>query len=369
MTDIILTDDEQKKGISVTLSQETFSDIILSFLGTKEKLEYKANEQFLLRHNDIEQFYHLIEQKIAKEKDIHISHFSLSIIYNDKTTREINGIDAVSKFLETRDVIPVSMTLSWNILVSFPNAQSIENQKIDLSFLISNENFLQKNYWSGGVILSIQHTHQAWGIEILNLLRDKIVSVTSKEKWQSVIAKKVLKFSVENILHILSIAACILLVSILLSALEYRGNKNAIAYSPEIFNVLKSSTSEHDRALILEMLVSEQDFSLYAENKDVKDKLSNFFIERTESKKLFIWLLMGLIATTLFVIICIIWYCRVAIKYYSIGSYILITRRAEKEYEQELDDRSKVVFWSGTLITGSIVCSIIAGFIYTLLIS
>ena len=74
-------------------------------------------------------------------------------------------------------------------------------------------------------------------------------------------------------------------------------------------------------------------------------------------------------AGAVLLLLFIIYYCRMIIRYYSQGSYILITRRAEKEYQQDIDDRSKTVFYSITLITISIICGVIASFVYTFLLS
>lgn len=52
----------------IGIDKNHLADLILNFLGKKEVLSYEAKKTFILRLNDIEQFYYLLESKIAKEQ-------------------------------------------------------------------------------------------------------------------------------------------------------------------------------------------------------------------------------------------------------------------------------------------------------------
>jgi hypothetical protein len=142
MTEVMNYPESDKNSeLSVILSEQKFADMILNFLGKKEKLTYRLKEtSFLMRQNDIEQFHYLLDAKISKEHHVHISHFSVNISYNDGSSREISGIDALNKFLETRDVTPSDVTMSWNIIIKYPKSETIENQRIQLSFIRNGTN-------------------------------------------------------------------------------------------------------------------------------------------------------------------------------------------------------------------------------------
>ena len=59
MSDILIApaNNNDKKEISILLAQEAFVDMILNFLGTKEKLKYATESDFIIRLNDMEQFH------------------------------------------------------------------------------------------------------------------------------------------------------------------------------------------------------------------------------------------------------------------------------------------------------------------------
>uniref|UniRef100_UPI001CB75B2A hypothetical protein n=1 Tax=Sulfurimonas indica TaxID=2508707 RepID=UPI001CB75B2A len=160
--------DIAKNDVVLNISQNIFADIILNFLGNKQILSYENENDFHITLNDIEQFYYLIDEKIHKENYTNIDYFSVLISYHDKTKREINGINSLKTYLETRDVSPRNIILTWNIILDFPNTQTIENQKIEVSFNTEESN--------KSIMLKIEHTNQAWGIEILNLLKDHLSS-------------------------------------------------------------------------------------------------------------------------------------------------------------------------------------------------
>ncbi|POZ54015.1 hypothetical protein [Methylovulum psychrotolerans] len=180
MVDVInYAEGNKNSELSVILSEQKFADMILNFLGKKEKLTYHLKKTaFLIRQNDIEQFYYLLDSKIAKEHHVYIDHFSVNISYNDSTSREISGIESLNKFLETRDVIPSDVTMSWNIIIKYPKSDTIENQRVQLSFIKGNNS---DNYGNGEVLLVIEHTNQAWGVEVLNLFKDKIAELSIKQ--------------------------------------------------------------------------------------------------------------------------------------------------------------------------------------------
>ena len=198
-TSIITTDATEKHEIALQLTNKTFAELILNFLGKKEKLVFQGSIPFILRHNDIEQFYFLLENKIKKEQNIYIDHFLVDFAYNDNTHREISGIEALSKFNETRDVYPISVTLTWNLIVKFPNSETIENQLIEMSFITDDKEKTQE-IADGKVILTISHTNQAWGIEVLNLFKDKIRNVSLEKPKQYRVANMVSEFFTRDLI-------------------------------------------------------------------------------------------------------------------------------------------------------------------------
>lgn len=351
----------KNKDLSFQLNNGLFADVILNFLGKKEKLKYKPNLFFLLRLNDIEQFYYLINQKVSKEQNIFIDHFLVNFTYNDGTVREISGINALNKFKETRDVIPKDVTLSWNILIKYPNAETVENQKIELSF-IRNEN----NNSQGEVILVISHTNQSWGIEVLNLLKDKIAEVTIKQHKAHLRAENARVFFDFKLmfLFVMLITFGTLLIQIM-GSFQYEGSK----YYYDMIEIWKNSPdlSEIEMSLFAVENMNGEDLqqfnSNYIDNNNLKSILSNIAEVKNKTEKfgpLLLWFIGSFGAISL----SIWYYLGKVINYYGFNCYILISRRSEVEYEDYLSIKNKMKFFPISFIVIAVVCGVIANFVF-----
>lgn len=155
--------EQKSEALSLNISEKTIADIVLNFLGNKQVLSYYLeDESFLISQFDLEQFYYYLKEKVDNTHHSSLQYFTVSVQYNDDTSKEFVGIDNLSRFLETLDVVPKSVTLSWNIILNFPTAHQIENQKIELSFNILSDKKTQ-------IFLRIEHTNQGWGLEVLHL--------------------------------------------------------------------------------------------------------------------------------------------------------------------------------------------------------
>ncbi|TDH88755.1 hypothetical protein DWA15_18830, partial [Acinetobacter baumannii] len=88
--------------VGLPLDPETFSRVILDFLGRKENLSYKSHDNFIINLEDISQFNHILNSKISYQK--------------------INGSEALSKFLETRSIDTTSINLNWKIIIKFDHS-------------------------------------------------------------------------------------------------------------------------------------------------------------------------------------------------------------------------------------------------------
>ncbi|MFX6555863.1 hypothetical protein ABTG71_19565, partial [Acinetobacter baumannii] len=86
---------------------------------------------FIINLEDISQFNHILNSKISYQKNIILEHFSIKFGYSDGTFREINGSEALSKFLETRSIDTTSINLNWKIIIKFDHSPTIETQEID----------------------------------------------------------------------------------------------------------------------------------------------------------------------------------------------------------------------------------------------
>lgn len=352
--------------ILFAIPQEDLADLVVNFLGKKETLEYNRNESFLLKYEDISQFYYLLEDKINKEQYTSINHFNISIQYSDSTTRNIDSISSYESFTETRPVTVVGLTLSWNIILKFPNAKNIENQKIELSFL------LDKNQPEGYVDLTINHTNQAWSIEVLSLFRNHLDNLLIKTPKPVEWLGKIKRTSSEIIQIITVILFLPLVFSLnfgseidtfdkvkresILEVLEYE-NKSLISISERDYsiNIIKIIPPED----ILNLLSSSKSSgNIYVKN--ILKEYSEIQMGKISRINFILWLF----ATISICIAIILIYAKHFLSYYEQKSFILITRKTENEYFWYLEKKGKLQHYSFSLITFSIICSVSANFIY-----
>ncbi|RDJ49872.1 hypothetical protein AB720_11130, partial [Acinetobacter baumannii] len=63
--------------VGLPLDPETFSRVILDFLGRKENLSYKSHDNFIINLEDISQFNHILNSKISYQKNIILGRVKL----------------------------------------------------------------------------------------------------------------------------------------------------------------------------------------------------------------------------------------------------------------------------------------------------
>ena len=381
MSDILIAPNgnNANKEVSILLAHQTFVDMVLNFLGKKERLNYRIKNNFILRLNDIEQFHYLLETKIAKEQPVHINHFSVTISYHDGTAREINGIKALNGFIETRDVIPRSVTLSWNVVVNFPTSTSIENQKIDLSFITN-----RKAEAPGNIILTINYTNQAWGTEVLNLLKDKIREVLWIDTSHA-IAVSIKKRLIDIGIGFVAIA---FIISTIIASILPQDNKTPNpsihdATEETYFELAKSiaeNKNEHDNSLVRFSLtyLSDEHIKSIAKNHIIDTKtqtaLIAFASAREESfkkeqheKTVKTLARLKFIGAILALWFAIYFYLYQYIKHHKTKSYILLNKRSEKEYDTDRANQSKLEYYSITSACIAVILGVIGNFVYQLL--
>jgi len=351
--------------VSIALNRDTFAQLILNFLGKKEKLSLKKRVDFVLNHNDIEQFYYLLNAKIDKEPSTSVEHFLVTLNYNDNTVRQISGIEALNAFLETRHVIPQSITLTWNIIVKYPNAPTVENQNIELTFITNNKE--NQTYEEGEVILSISHTNQAWAAEVLNLLRDKINGVTlSRPKALGWHEAYLFFFGKDMILMFL--ALCVM-VGAMFS--QETGSERAKAYY-QVATAVTDSTNLRDTAIatmavhVLDASHTRDTAEKLVKSEELKKSLIQVADEKEHKDSRRIWILVSILGLGLLLLFCR-HYCAKSIKYFARESHILITSRAENLYKTQNEAKSKMEFFSLTLTAFTLATGLVVNIVWQLM--
>jgi len=350
----------KKNEVAFAIEQNDFADLILNFLGKKEKITfYKDNIEFKIIKNEIEQFYFLLDAKIQKESYTNISHFSLTIYYNDHTIREINGIKALNNFNETRDVIPEAIILSWNIILSFPDSTTVENQKIDVVLSITDE--------TSFINVTVEHTNPAWGKEVLNLLSEHSKSLIIERHPFLNISYELMSFLKNRIFEILYIVLGISFLFLILSSNTNSLDSKQVYAMSKIIDIGKKNTTSAEIQLSYNMIkgvypdIKTIDI---IQNKEIRKILKNQIIENKNNSSKFLKQFFSVIGGIIGCILIIIWFLKQNIKYFSEKSFILITTRVEKIYEKYEKSKSKLEYYSISFFTISIIIGLLVTSLY-----
>jgi len=343
------------------LENSDFAKVILEFLGKKEQLSYASKHGFVATHNDIENFYFLLRDKIGKEQPFSISHFQVDINYNDNTTRSLSGIEGLSGFAETRDVSPESVVLSWNIIVKYPDAATVENQKI--SILLTRDS---EDEDASDIFILIDHTNQVWAAEVLNLLKQQVKIISHRNSKKYDLARSARAF-MKGRLGLMLIMLLVTYISVFSMLANHSSHK--IADDAEgrevILEVVKSGIEASDSQIALISVA----FLGYGGMKEAASQIKNtelagMVINAAESRK------DGLIRTLSF-IACVILLPAIIymllceyVHRYQKTSHILLTRRSEKELAANRESQSRGRFISMSAILLSIGCGVIGNFVF-----
>lgn len=366
---IIINDKDDNQPIQFHLTQSSFAEIVLNFLGKKQTLSYNLTDQnFKLERNDLEQFHFLLNDKLSKENTTKIAHLNCKIKYFDDTSREINSIEALNGFYETRNVLVKSVSLEWNIILNFPNAQSVENQVIELTFYTYDKDFL-----NGAVYLNIKHTNQSWGVEVLNLFKDHIDTLIMK-KTKIVKAFDFLS-DVISFRNFTLFIMMFLMFIVVITLIKLDEKKNVSEFQLDSLKIIAENyNSNIDNKQRIERLLSFyiisskiklDDYSLFIKSPEINSLLLNFSKDLKEKDTNFLKNLIIYTLTSILVLILLKIYITYALEYYSQKAYILLSKKTENHYNNFLSKKNTYSFYSFTLVVISIITSVIASFIYT----
>lgn len=342
--------------VGLSLDPDTFSRVILDFLGRKENLSYKNRDNFIINLEDISQFNHIINSKISYQKNIVLDHFSITLGYLDGTFRTINGSEALDKFLETRSIETTSVNLNWKIIIKFDSSPTIETQEINLLFVTNLDvDFKNLEEEFSYIELSINHTNQSWALDILNAFKEKINEVRIQP---TKLKKKYNQFK-NNPSYVTAALMLFMLFAIGL----------ILPLSPEISQTLKqdlvrhtlnqnyeNETSKLISLLHVTALNKEELKTLKSNDKEIEEIINN----NNKSSFIHVFLLL-ILMTTPFIIKK---YINYSINYLDHKSFITINNVGFSQLQKYKDEKSKITFISFTIIVSSIIFSILASIVF-----
>lgn len=183
------TKPQEEYAIVLPCDPGHFTDFVAGLLGKPQTIRNRFTGPFDISREDIENFYHLVLQRVTQQNEGTLIQFSVRVVYDDSSSVLLNSIEDFRHYNEIRPISSVAAHLSWSFLVRFQDRDVPEKQQIDVSIECQGHSafgdddipVIVWNEGAGGVIsFRIQHTARTWGADIEALLTGHIQTLIQK---------------------------------------------------------------------------------------------------------------------------------------------------------------------------------------------
>jgi len=194
------TGNPDKYAIVLPCNQKDFGEFISGLLGKPQVIERSFKGTYELDQSDIENTYHLVEQRVHQQNEAVLIQFVVKVYYDDNSSVQIDSLNDFILYREVRPLVPIAVGLTWIYMIKFRDKTAPEKQVIDLSFGFPFRQFYDeappsvirkiRQDASSRVRLQISHTARTWGTDIEALLSGHVKTLfKSENKWQRLITK------------------------------------------------------------------------------------------------------------------------------------------------------------------------------------
>lgn len=179
--------DDSNYSILLPCTPETFADFVSNLLGSPQTIERRFFGAFELTPTDVENLYHLIQQRVLQQNKASLVEFAADILYGDGTSVRLTSLRDFQHYTEVRPLVSVGVHLTWVYLITFQDKAAPEKQQIDLTFHAgyrddADERVLfLRDFRSGHISFRIAHTARTWGVDLESLLAGHIDGLLKKE--------------------------------------------------------------------------------------------------------------------------------------------------------------------------------------------
>jgi hypothetical protein len=172
----------QEYSVVLPVPSDEFRDFVSGLLGKPQTISRVFGDPFEIRKEDIENTFHLVDQRVRQQNDASLVQFTIRISYDDGSTVLLNGLEDFSHYREIKPLVSVAVVLSGIYLIRFPEKKVPEKQEIELYAssdsptgprVIHVENdvhLIQGRALTGEIGIRIAHTARTWGADIEALL-------------------------------------------------------------------------------------------------------------------------------------------------------------------------------------------------------
>lgn len=187
-----LPPDGKNAIVQFDASRDDIAAFFRSILGRPQRRSRVFYGSFSIDRESVEQFFHLIDQRVRQQNDGHLLTISISVWYSDNSHVEFNDLIEFKTYNENKKIIPTEVFLSLVYLIKFNGKKSPERQEISVvisgtSPFPSREDTITDplehlgttgNVTNAGRIeIEIQYTARTFGTDIESLLANYIDTI------------------------------------------------------------------------------------------------------------------------------------------------------------------------------------------------
>jgi hypothetical protein len=178
-------------GVMLPCTPETFADFVSGLLGAPQTIERRIFEPFEIRREDVENTFHVVNQRITQQNQASLMQFTAKIYYDDNSSVLLASLQDLLHYNEVRPLVSVGIHLTWSYLVKFPDRPAPEKQQIDITFRARREEDLSSDeivishpriaLRTSSIHIRIAHTARSWGVDLESLLTNHLRSFACEE--------------------------------------------------------------------------------------------------------------------------------------------------------------------------------------------
>jgi hypothetical protein len=334
--------DNRKGFLALPFNEEQFKEFLIGLLGKPQKIERIIQGSFEIHLSEVQNFHYLIEQRINQQNDGKLIQFRAKIIFDDKSSVELNSFAELETYNEIRPIISIGIELSWDYLILFKDKKIPEKQTINIGihtgrrFSINILSFGDDFDFEEAIFdIEIQHTARTWAADMEAMLANHINSLMREPS-------KTRKFVKKNE------GTITFLIGVLFFLMAVIGS----FWATNIF--ITSQLSTIGNSILKQPDVSEK-----------INLLATHIISGNESQFYF-KILLFLVSSLFFSIIFAVWVNSNIVS--PSHSFILLTKKAVEKREETL--RREDTKWNGFILSTitSIVIGLISNYIFILLV-
>ncbi len=180
-------------GVTLPCPPEDFKEFVSGLLGKAQTIEKVFYDPFEVGTHDIENTFHLVDQRIHQQNDASLVQFTVRIAYDDDSSVLINSLNEFLGYTEVKPLVSVAAYLSWTYLIRFQDKRFPEKQQIEVAIVTDLHNsqvlhvergvhVIRQLPWSGYINFRISHTARTWGTDVESLLTGHIKTLLRNEK-------------------------------------------------------------------------------------------------------------------------------------------------------------------------------------------